>query len=478
MNLETITIVSTENGGSNDFVTKPIATHVKSRLGWPKNQAPDPYYEKCNISFAGNTFSGQVKVRGNWTTSYAKKSLRIKFDKKQTVLGLHGGEKYKNWVLLACVKDASFLRDAAAFTMFKTMFPGYYASDFRLVNVVINNKNFGIYLLAEQQEAKRLELTEPEDNATNTDIGYLLEFDNYYSNEADNEQFEIDYIGPITNYYNEEAASDLNKGYTIKSDVYGPEQHDFIEDYMNNLWKICYNAAYNGIYYEFDSSYDLQTFEPAGSTPDEKAKNCVAKVIDLTSLANTYIFSEITCDPDLYYSSFYLNIDFAEGKDHLLRFEAPWDFDSTMGNKRFCGNCTDNFAGCEEGSMYAGKGQPDVNGSLSGEKKYVNPWMVIFIRSAWFQELVKAQWGKVDKNFLKSNISAVINNYTTSEEYINAFNTTLNKWDNEAAGELNNSTNAKKDSQSDSADYLKDWLIKRIDYVDSIIKNLQPNYQE
>ena len=48
-------IVSTENNGSNDFVTKPVAKHVReSQLSWGDKSninAPEPYYEKCIISY-------------------------------------------------------------------------------------------------------------------------------------------------------------------------------------------------------------------------------------------------------------------------------------------------------------------------------------------------------------------------------------------------------------------------------------------
>ena len=102
-----ISIISTENGGSNSFVKDPVAAHVKeAQQSWydfSNAGKPDPYYEVCTISVDGQeALPGQVKVRGNWTTNYDKKSLRIKLDNKQNLLGLNGGKKFKNWVLLAC----------------------------------------------------------------------------------------------------------------------------------------------------------------------------------------------------------------------------------------------------------------------------------------------------------------------------------------------------------------------------------------
>ena len=102
------------------------------------------------------------------------------------MLGLNNGEKFKNWVLLACFKDASLLRDATALKLYKTMFPEYYASDSKLVEVFVNDVYWGVYLLAEQQETKsgRIEITEAEKNYEGTDIGYLIEFDSYSYTEV------------------------------------------------------------------------------------------------------------------------------------------------------------------------------------------------------------------------------------------------------------------------------------------------------
>lgn len=494
--LEQILITRTEellSGESklDDFIKEPAKSYVNANK-------PEPYYVNCTLTYGGgDPLKCKIKVRGNWTTSYDKKSLRIKFDKKQNILGLHGGEKYKNWVLLAGWKDASFLRDAAGFTMFKTMFPDYYCSDFRLVEVLLKTddidtpESLGIYLLAEQQEGKtgRINITEADEaNQTDTNIGYIIEMDSYCKYEDENQKFYLDNYGEIKTY-NGKKAGGLTTGYTIKNDMYSATQRDFIKNYMNKLWKICYNAAYKNTYYRFNNTNDdIELYTPEGNTNDEKAQNCIAQVIDLTSLVNTYIFNEIVCDPDLYYSSFYMDIDF-KGADHRLRFEAPWDFDSTMGNKCFCANSkddADNFMDNSKtkrftiSSMYAGNGQPDVNGSYS-EGIRVNPWLVIFIRSAWFQDIVKTQWASINKGEVTANVTTVIDNYTNSEDFTAAFTATRDKWGvydkiktPSEFGELNTKTQAAaQTSQAAAAAYLREWLIARIDAVGKIIDDLE-----
>ena len=473
VNLPKIIINSTQNGGSNDFVSTPVAKHVKeAQMSWhdySNKDAPDPWYEVCTISAEdeeGNALldkvAGQVKVRGNWTTNYSKKSLRIKFDKKQTMLGLNEGQKFKNWVLLACWKDASLLRDAVALKMFNTMFPEYYSSDSKLVEVYINNTYWGVYLLAEQQETKegRVGITEPEKNYKGTDIGYLIEMDTYCVNEVENEQLWIDYIGAVKDYNGSSLSKkSLQSGYTIKSDIYDAAQKNFIQDYMNKLWKICYEAAYNNKYYRFDENYNLAEFTPEGKTDDEKAKNCISQIIDIKSLADMYIYNEIVCDPDLYLTSFFMDIDFGKDGDKLLRFEAPWDFDSTLGNKRHCADAKGMFAGV--------KGY-DVNYSDFG---HGNPWMFIFINSDWFKQLVKEEWEEARKTNPARIADDLIESY---EAYPVSFENNRITWgnpsdDNELCPA---SKKAAKESQEAAASYLKNWINTRIKEVDSIINKL------
>ena len=469
-------------GECNKFVTEPVAHQVKdSALTWTPDwewdnilNTPDPYYVKCSITVedaAGakkvDTAAGNVKVRGNWTTSYNKKSLRIKFDKKQSMLGLHENEAYKNWVLLACWKDASLLRDAAALEMYKTMFPEYYSSDTQLVEVYINGVYWGIYLLAEQQEAKtgRIEVTEPEDDYLKANIGYLLEFDSYYYAEAEAEQFEL-YYEAVKNYkgikdYNGALiTTDLQHGYTIKSDVYDMNQTRFIKDYMQNLWDICYSAAYNKVYKKFNSQYDLVTYTPEGATDDEKCKNCIEEVIDTKSLADMYIFNEIVCDPDIYLTSFFMDLDFAKSNSPKLRFEAPWDFDSTMGNKRHCADAK---------GMFAGAVSYDVNYNYSGTG---NPWMFVFINCKWFQDLVKAEWAAANTTAAEKAAEALITAYA---EYEPRFQFNRAKWgDPSWNDELNpESSQAAADSQEAAATYLKNWLKTRFTEVGKVISELK-----
>ena len=119
--IATISIVTDDAGAEDslDFITKTVSSHISEmQASWYDDYVipPEPVYKECSITLydenakaVSEGLRGNVKVRGNWTTTYDKKPLRIKFDEKQSVLGLNDGAEAKNWLLLASYKDGSML---------------------------------------------------------------------------------------------------------------------------------------------------------------------------------------------------------------------------------------------------------------------------------------------------------------------------------------------------------------------------------
>lgn len=439
-----------EAGHEMDFVTVP-------------NRENKWDYTSCNITVTdGETISidnksAGVKVRGNWTTNYDKKPLRIKFDKKQSMLDLNGGEKYKSWLLLAEYKDWSMLRNASALYLAHLMSDDY-ASDFRLVNVYVNNQYWGVYLLCEQQEVKagRVDISEaPELDGgtyyTGTDIGYFLEFDGYYYEEAPLEQFSIKYDG-LKNPNDDRVFTNFQKGFTIKSDVYSQEQHDFIKDYMQNVWKICYNAIVKKEYYSFDATYSTLTLDSSIKNSYE----AISKVIDVDSLVNSYLLADIACDTDLAWSSFFMDVDFSETGDKLLRFEAPWDYDSGFGNTKGCLNGL---------GAYASNIITDAN-----SQDAANPWYMLIYSEDWFKSLVKDKFNSLKNNGSFTKVIDYIT--TTTTKYETDFVANYAKWNNCGHPELTGWEQCDESrvctTQKQSSEYLVTWLNRRINGLDKL----------
>jgi hypothetical protein len=465
-------------------VTKPVAKHVaQSIAAWTPDYVmpPAPFYEDCTITLQDadekvvlDKVEAEVKVRGNWTTSYDKKPLRIKFKEKQNLLGLNEGENFKNWVLLAEYKDASMLRNKTALTIAGEILgeDGYYASDAELVEVVINGEYWGVYLLAEQQEIKkgRIEIAEAEDDYTGTDIGYFLEFDGYFWSEDPLQRFQISYADNAALVpFDGRGGSDRtmkclsdpeygNKsdiGITIKSDIYSAAQRDFVASYLDNVYKIMYYAAYRDQAYVFNEDYT------AISKSDQLSpKEAVEQVIDVQSLVDIYILNELFCDADVYYSSFFMTVDFGPEGDKKLTFQAPWDFDSGLGNKNRCLDGT---------GFYAANIVPDVNGGpgAGGDYETINPWLAVLIYEDYMQDVIKKTWTEAYDAGVFDRAYAMIAEDKT--KFQPAFSRNYNKWNNI----IDNAPFVKELSplaaactnQEEAADFLLEWLQSRVEFL-------------
>ncbi len=148
-----------------------------------------------------------------------------------------------------------------------------------------------------------------------------------------------------------------------------------------------------------------------------------------------------------------------------------------MGNKSFAIEDTSkelskkkNMSTINE--SFAGTAQTDVN--CEHERIHVNPWMVIFVKQAWFQKLVKEQWEACNPTAALSELTAYIDSNSASK-YEDVFNYTRYLWGTSAGNDelCEASRTAAKSSQAASAEYLKDWLTARFSAVDTIIKNLE-----
>lgn len=230
----------------------------------------------CDEKLEINEASAGIKVRGNSSAYYGdvsqilanKVPYRIKFDKKTNMLGLNNGAECKSWVLLK--SDWDLIRNDIAFRFGRTiMGDSNFCSDGQLVHLYVNEEFQGVYELCEQCQINpnRVDISEPAEGYTDTDIGYYLELDNYATSDEDNHYISMDYENATVTDINGETRQFVPAEYSIKNDLYSQNQIDFIDKYLNNLFKIVYEACENGKYYKFDENY-------AGAFTD---KNFVAK---------------------------------------------------------------------------------------------------------------------------------------------------------------------------------------------------------
>lgn len=392
----------------------------------------------CDEKLEINEASAGIKVRGNSSAYYGdvsqilanKVPYRIKFDKKTNMLGLNNGAECKSWVLLK--SDWDLIRNDIAFRFGRTiMGDSNFCSDGQLVHLYVNEEFQGVYELCEQCQINpnRVDISEPEEGYTDTDIGYYLELDNYATSDEDNHYISMDYENATVTDINGETRQFVPAEYSIKNDLYSQNQIDFIDKYLNNLFKIVYEACENGKYYKFDENYDLVDSDVT------TAEEAVSNVMDIDSVRDMYILYEIVHDYDCGEGSFYMCVDLSkDSKCPKLKFTSPWDF-----NWAYNDSTEKYYAGAFTDKNFVAK-----NGDRS------NPWFIVLCKQDWFMDTVKEKWTEMSREKLLQGC------IKTEREYLKEYDADLRK------GE---------EWGPDSAEDLFNWIENRIYWLNSQWKN-------
>lgn len=458
---------------------------------------------KLRITNAGdkNTASAipdvDMKVRGNQTAGFDKKGFQIKFNASKTnLLGLNGGKKFKKWVLLADAKDTTVSRTALGMTMSKGVIgadSNVWSSDFTPVSVYLNDKYWGMYMLAEQKEVKkgRIKLDEPEDADENpimtTDIGYCFELDYYAKNEPakgtdGDPTFSINYGNYFksSDYKIESCLANSGLGlvttYTMNSDINdGPKdahitdtnsnQVKWIKNRLQALFNVLGEAAKNKVAKDINDSNQV-------ISTSLTVRQTIEKNFDLNAWAEGFIINAVCLPPDVGYSSFYMSFNNAPNGDKKLRYDNPWDFDSNFGNRR-------NFIEKPDtASSSGGWGQSSYDPYFMD--RTANMWLQLLGKLDFFMnDYVKPKWNaarengtfedmvKLAKTYYKYYDSEYAKNFakwTTTQASDNNVGSYFNG-DGVNSGELRKpfvNVNERKDAQKETLN----WLVKRVNYLE------------
>lgn len=430
----------------------------------------------CDSEYVLTNETARVKVRGNYSANYAKKPYKIKFDSKQVMLGVNEDLKAKEWVLLADYKDKSLLRNPTVHYLADEMLgeDGYYCTDSRYVEVIVNGTYRGLYLLVEQQEVReeRVNVAEPEDpedyeegsaeyEAAMNEImtGYLVELDAYAGEEVPLEQFSITYKNG--GKYADGSDVDTNKFqkmYAIKSKVYTQAQNDFIKKTIENIYAVLADAVYGD--HSDLATNPYKTLDDQNNIINDSSirteREAVERLVALDSLVDTFILNEICMDMDIGWSSFLMSIDMSESGSKKLTFQAPWDWDSSLG---FDVDETEN--GIYSCMPYTG------NSNSGTPRAYVNPWLTLLSSKQWFRDEVAERYiGLKERGVFETSVQRLD---ILSEIYEAEIGRNFEHWPQCIAyGGEGNSNYNKCTTHASAKEYLKDFLKDRYAVLDSL----------
>ena len=238
-------------------------------------------YEGNTVVLNGKEYGNvEIKGRGNSSWMADKKSFRLKFASKVDLLTLG---KARKWALIGNFLDDSLMRNDLANYLARLVFDGYSLSgDF--VKLVVDGENYGLYYLTETVEIDKRKID------LRNDDGVIVEFDNAHCKGEE--------------YWSETKTGNcLVLKDVVRDDIAEEVLTDFVRDY--------------------------ETLELVAKEGNYKK---VKEIADATSLAEYFIISELTSNPDAYLTSWYW---YRDGVEDEMKTKIAWDFDAAFGNNNW-----------------------------------------------------------------------------------------------------------------------------------------------
>lgn len=291
-------------------------------------------YVKCTVNllyadeYAFEDAAAGIRGRGNDTWKYyPKKPYRIKFDEKMSVFG---EAKNKSWVLLAMYNDFSLIKDRLAFTMADAVENDSFSPSYHYVELYLNGKYKGIYLLTDQVDENkgRTEVKGDftEDTAT---VPFLVELDARAPEEGV-EGVDWFYVGA--------------RPYAIKypeaDERHTKEQFAYIKGYIEKVDSLC-------------------------RTPGVTMA-ALSEYIDMESFMDYYLIQELMGQPEINWKSVYMS----KAQGERLVMGPVWDFDwAAMGpsvgrNRNMYRGKYDGFRSVDNWFMALYEGSPEFRDAL------------------------------------------------------------------------------------------------------------------
>ena len=405
----------------------------------------------CDERFAFEDVGVNIRARGNSTFGAPKKPFRLKFDRKQEMLGLNGGKAYKSWVLMADYYDGSMLRTFGTFKFAKALMENrYYSSDCTHVEVYINGDYRGVYLLCEQTQINRgrVDIPEMEEGDTSVEQGYLM-----IGVGGQVDEPELITVRPEIDITDREGRTRHYSGinFTLSGGTYTEAQKAYVSNYVSGVFKVVAYAVYENRYYDLsrDGTLTRKTNFQWAETPEEKQIETVSAVFNIESAVSMCILDEICKNLDA--MAFNMYVDLSPEGDGVLTLAAPWDFDFSMANTHYA--TTHSYTG-----FYA------TNFSES-EGVRVNLWYVMLGSIPWFEEMIREHW---QENYVE--LQAVVSEMiSVNYAYDEAFNRDWSRWGEPAHRNLIHH-HATSDLHTfgehfDAGKFVTDWLTKRLRWL-------------
>jgi hypothetical protein len=249
-----------------------------------------------------NHYNGKIsiEIRGSSSQMFPKKSYG--FETKDEAMEdmnfpLLGLPEEEDWIFYGPYSDKSLIRNALTFNLAQSL--GHYASRTRFVEMFLNNKYQGIYLLMEKIKRDKVrvdiaKLNPDETSGEDLTGGYIIKIDKLTGSGGSGWHSRYSNLNGSSTYYQYEVPD---------NEEIVPEQMQYIQNYVKAFEDAVYNQKFtgNGSYHDY---------------------------IDPSSFIDYILLSELTKNIDAYRLSTFLHKD----KNGKLKAGPAWDFNLAYGN--------------------------------------------------------------------------------------------------------------------------------------------------
>ena len=374
-----------------------------------------------------------IEIRGSSSQFFDKKSYGFEtWDESGEDLNvsLAGYPEEEDWILYGPYSDKSLIRNVLIYNLSNQI--DRYATKTKFYNLDINNQFLGVYVLMEKIKRDKNRVDISKNKAEDISGGYIIKID---KPTGDGDSFNSDIA--FMSEYTSGGVKGLNKNPVFlyeypKNDDISNDQKQYIQNYM-------------------------QGFENALASEDFKSlEDGYRQFINVDTFIDFFILNEITRNVDGYRISTFMNKD----KGGKLNMGPIWDFNIAFGNANYCG-----------GELTSGWAF-NFNEICPQDGMHVPFWWKRLLEDPEYVSELKERWSFLRANeFSNESIMNTIDNLKLELEKSDATTRNFGKW--LILGKYIWPNNFIGNKYSEEIDYLKDWIEKRLSWMDNEINAIE-----
>lgn len=373
-----------------------------------------------------------IEIRGSSSQMFDKKSYGFEtWDENDDDLDapLGGFPEEEDWILYGPYSDKSLIRNVLIYGLSNDI--GQYATRTNLYELEINESFLGTYVLMEKIKRDKNRVDVSKNKEEDVSGGYILKID---KPTGDGQWYDDSFSFSSKFMPNGNIGQNKNTFFLYEY----PNADDINDDQKNYIQKFIH---------DFENALASENF----SSEQSGYQN----YIDLDSFIDFFILNEVSKNPDGFRLSTFMHKD----KGEKLKMGPIWDFNLAFGNVNYCNGAS------TEGWTHR------FNEVCPNDTWLVPFWWNRFMEDPVFVSTLKERWNNLRTNLFST--SEVLQRITLIEEELkssNAIKNNFSKWS--ILGEYVWPNDYIGNSYDDEINYLKDWTVKRLEWMDIEINNL------